>query len=211
MDFPSLKSLSVRYDSRDPVSRFPSHRMSLNNLETLGLHLQLTPEAMTNCLLSVPNITSLYFVDTGNWDGPGEHSYMVSTTLQDTHLSRLGLPAGNPSSLCPRLRHVKMIDYAPWSLNCEYWSGIALADFLEARVRSKALVSFDLYFHEPTRTSRSYLEAQLGRFVQLKELGLELHLHQSHVPSRSADDLPTAGLYPMRYFGDLSKDTDTIV
>ncbi|KAF9058579.1 hypothetical protein BDP27DRAFT_1343338, partial [Rhodocollybia butyracea] len=168
MDSPSLKSLYVRYNTDISLApQPPFHVMSWTNLETLGLHFPLTPEALTDCLMSVPNITSLHFVDMGNMDDLDSHC--ITTILQDTHLYRLGLPAGNPSSLCPKLRHIRMIDY-------ESWSSTALADFLEARVRSKALDSFDFLSYKPMQ---SFLEPQLGRFVRLKEeWGLKLHLHQ---------------------------------
>jgi hypothetical protein len=207
LDSSSLKSLFVMYDAIIfPAPQSPFHGMSLNNLQTLGLQFPLTPEALTDCLLSVPNITSLYLVDLGNWDEL--HHRYTKTTLQDTHLSRLSLPAGNPSSLCPKLQHIRIVDNTDVSRSLgdyESWSGIALADFLEARVRSKALDSFDLFSYSSMRSS---LEAQLGRFVRLKEeCGLELHLRQAHKSSQSVD-LPTTGLYPMQYSRG---DTDTIV
>jgi hypothetical protein len=186
--------------------------MSLNNLQILGLQFPLTPEALTDCLLSVPNITSLHFVDIGNWEG---HQDCTKTTLQDTHLSRLSLPSGNPFSLCPKLRHIQISNRSPLSSpqgDFESWSGIALADFLEARVRSKALDSFDLFSYSPVR---SLLEGELGRFVRLKEeWGLELRLRQPHTSSHSVDDLPATGLrvvYQMHYLWDPSADADTIV
>lgn len=213
MDSPSLKSLSIRFSAiQSPASQSPFHGMSLNDLETLSLHFPLTPEALTDCLVSVPNITSLHFVDLGNWNE--YHDHCISSILQDTHLSRLGLAPDNHSSLCPKLRHIRIIDHTSLSHSpdhCESsWSSIVLTDFLEARVRSKALDSFDLFSYRPLR---SFLEPQLDRLVQLKEeWGLRLHLHQRFIPTPFVDDSPTMGLqtaYPMQHY--VLGDTDTII
>lgn len=154
MDFPSLKSLSLRYTNMVfSTPRSPFHGMPLDNLETLGLDFPMTPEALTDCLLSGPNLTLLCFVDLGNHD---QFTY-TSTTLQDTHLFRLGLPADNPSSLCPKLRHIQLTAFTT-SLpgDSESGSSIALADFLEAWVENKALDSFGLYFYRPAQSFQEW-------------------------------------------------------
>ncbi|KAF9058897.1 hypothetical protein BDP27DRAFT_1407938, partial [Rhodocollybia butyracea] len=123
----------------------------------------------------------------------------VNTTLQDTHLSCLSLPANDPSSLCPHLQHFQIIDYTSLfhdpreTTDVNSWSGTALAAFIEAGVQNKTLLSFGLLSFK----KQNITTAQLARFRELKEQGLNLRLSEveEHIPEHN--DSPTAGLVPL--------------
>ncbi|KAF5384659.1 hypothetical protein D9757_007482 [Collybiopsis confluens] len=139
---PALRTLYLSWRSvLAPVTQAPIIDFPVRALDTLGLEIPMTPEAFMECLSLVPNLVSLDFVDAGNvFQSQG------TTTLQDVHLTALTPSADNPVSLCPHLRHFRMMDHSSCSSDLRSWSTHALARFIIARAKANILDYCDLYF-----------------------------------------------------------------
>ncbi|KAF9078022.1 hypothetical protein BDP27DRAFT_1310593 [Rhodocollybia butyracea] len=218
LNFPSLKSLSISWHNGRSISQISFSGLNLHSLESLALEMPMTPEALTECLLLVPGLISLDFVDMGSIT----HERFTST-LQNTHLTSLSPSTSDSSFLCPQLRHFRMIDSTSMSWpGRTSWTDTCLTAMIESRAKSNALISCDIFFHE----MRSFPKADLDKLKNLKEDGLKLRLHQVRRPPPIRDDSAMAGLRPFTYPVNVSPplrwptsladmdgsfDTDTVV
>ncbi|KAF5384615.1 hypothetical protein D9757_007495 [Collybiopsis confluens] len=192
---PSLRKLHISWYNisvtfwQAPVLGFPLH-----SLESLGLDVPMTPDALAECLSLTPNLISLDFVDAGDTLSPHR-----TATLGDTHLASLTPSASNPLPLCPNLRHFRMINRTSGNtlFSGEHaWSMRALADFIALRSEANALDSCDVFLCAPRLWTDHSNEIDILRRV--KEAGkLKLRLHEAKIPLRTEktrQDEPMHGL-----------------
>ncbi|KAF5384662.1 hypothetical protein D9757_007488 [Collybiopsis confluens] len=198
---PRLKQLYTSWSNiLSPVSQVPILDFPLHALESLGVDIPMTPEALMECLELAPNLISLYFVDAGNaYYGRGP------STLQDTHLMALTPSADNPSPLCPQLRHLQIVDRSTGSASVRTvendsstliglrssWSTHLLADFITARAKVKMLDSCELFFLHPF----SLLDGEFHCLRAVKQEGkVKLRIHDTIVTQKPLKDGPMDGL-----------------
>ena len=173
--------------------------------------IPMIPEALTEFLLLVPNVTSLDFVDAGD-----PIDWQHKSTLSDSHFRGLAPSFSNPLSFCPLLRRFRMIDrtsdYMNWTRR---WSTRALTEFITARRKARMLDFCDMFI----ATLPLFSDEEVFRLRQAKEDGLELRLHQAKKFDAFAfEDGPMAGLVEKSNFSpaalsdmDESFDTDVII
>ncbi|KIK62003.1 hypothetical protein GYMLUDRAFT_84663 [Collybiopsis luxurians FD-317 M1] len=213
MIFPSLRNLHVSL--KGTITTFfqvPLHNFPLHGIETLGLDIPMTPEAFTEFLSLVPNVTSLDFVDAGD-----SIDWQHKSTLADRHFLGLTPSPSNPLSCCPLLRRFRMIDRtSDYSMNwTRQWSTRALTEFITARRKARMLDFCDMFI----ATLPLFPDEEVLRLRQAKEDGLELHLHQTKkLDAFAFEDGPMAGIIEKYNFSpatlsdmDGSFDTDVII
>ncbi|KAF5384588.1 hypothetical protein D9757_007476 [Collybiopsis confluens] len=185
---PGLKRLHTSWPNIiTPVAQIPILNFPMHALETLGLDILMTPEALVDCLSLVPNLTSLHFVDVGN-----VFRNQGTSTLQDAHLRALTPSADNPFPLCPHLRHLFLIDHSSASVFSRSWSTHLLAEFITTRAKANMLSSCDLFFLNPFSLSDEELHT-LRAAKQEARLKLRLH-DQGQVTRQKLEDGPMDGL-----------------
>ncbi|KAJ3719333.1 hypothetical protein C8R42DRAFT_723021 [Lentinula raphanica] len=177
---PSLKLLAISGWNGDRIINLKSihdgSEIPFHKLETLELAFETTPEELTECLSSAPELVSFQYKE-----------MKIPPSFSDSHLSALTPSHKNRTPLCPKLTTIRII-FAVHML--EQMVTVTSANILSfVRSRAKTLKTFDMFFDQ----DQSFAEDDLDALRKLKEDGLNVRLHYADYPVPQQDS-PLCGL-----------------
>ncbi|KAJ3828648.1 hypothetical protein F5880DRAFT_1698413 [Lentinula raphanica] len=180
---PSLKLLAVTgaWNGDGFINMKSIHEGSgipFHQLETLELAFQTTPEELTDCLSSAPELVSFQYKE-----------MRTPPSFCDSHLSALTPSQENPTPLCPRLTTIRIIFGMHMLGETATVTSSNILSFVRSRANT-ALKRFDMFFgtQDPFFT-----EDDLDALRKLKEAGLNIRLHSADYPVAKLDS-PFCGL-----------------